>query len=70
MALRPAGRLRASAQLLVGLVPDGVRTVTVTTPSGARTVAVHANVYDVRLFAPQRVTLRIPGAGVRSFPAP
>jgi hypothetical protein len=70
MALRPPGRLRASRQLLVGLVPDGVRSVTVTAAAGRRIVPVRSNVYDVQLYAPRRVTLDVPGEGVRTFPAP
>ena len=71
MALRPPGRLSAGEQLLVGLVPDGVRTVTVTTAAGsARTVRVRSNVYDVQLSSPKSVSIDVPGRGVRSFPAP
>lgn len=71
MALRPAGPLRASEQLLVGLVPDGVRSVTVTTAAGSRrTVPVRSGIYDVQLSAPRKVSIDLPGGGVRSYPAP
>ena len=70
MALRPAGRLRAGEQLLVGLVPDGVRAVTVATAAGIRTVPVRSGVYDVQLSSPRRVSIDLPGAGVRSYTAP
>ena len=71
MALRPAGRLRGGEQLLVGLVPDGVRAVTVTTTAGsARTVPARSGVYDIQLSSPRKVTIDLPGAGVRSYPAP
>ena len=71
MALRPAGPLRAGEQLLVGLVPDGVRTVTVATAGGSpRTVPVRSGVFDVQLYAPRKVSIDLPGGGVRSYPAP
>jgi len=71
MALRPAGPLRAGRQLLVGLVPDGVKDVSVTTAAGpALTVPVRANVYDVQLASPRSVSFAPPGAGVRTYPAP
>jgi len=71
MALRPAGRLRAGEQLLVGLVPDGVRAVTVTTTAGsARTVPVRSGVYDIQLSSPRTVSIDLPGVGVRNYPAP
>ena len=71
MALRPAGPLRAGEQLLVGLVPDGVRTVTVTAAAGSpRTVPVRSGVYDVQLSTPRRVSIDLPDGGVRSYPAP
>ncbi len=71
MALRPGGRLRDGEQLLVGLVPDGVRGVTVTTATGTRrAVPVRSNVYDVQLSSPRRVTIALPGGGVRRYSAP
>jgi len=71
MALRPAGPLRAGEQLLIGLVPDGVRTVIVTTAAGSpRTVPVRSGVYDVQLSAPRKVSIDLPGGGVRSYHAP
>ena len=71
MALRPAGPLRGGEQLLVGLVPDGVSAVSVATAAGTtRTVPVRSGVYDVQLTAPRRVSIDLPGAGVRSYPAP
>jgi hypothetical protein len=71
MALRPAGPLRAGEQLLVGLVPDGVRTVTVTAAGGVRrSVPVRSNVYDVQIYAPQSISIDLPGSGTRRYPAP
>ena len=71
MALRPAGPLRASRQLLVGLVPDGVRAVRVTTAAGTSlTVPVRSNVYDVQLVSPRAVSIDLPGSGARRYLAP
>lgn len=71
MAVRPAGRLRASMQLLIGLVPDGVRSVLVRAAHGVRRiVAVRRNVYETQIYAPRRVTIALPGHRVVSYPAP
>jgi hypothetical protein len=71
LALRPPGPLRASEQRLVGLVPDGVRGVTITLANGTRrSVAVRRNVYDALLFAPTRVTIDLPGGRTVRYPAP
>jgi hypothetical protein len=70
-AVRPGGRLRASNQLIVGLVPDGVRSVQITTASGERrVVAVVRNVYDTQIYAPQRVSITLPGRGTVRYLAP
>jgi hypothetical protein len=70
-ALRPAGSLRASEQLLVGLVPDGVKHVTVSTADGTRrSLPVRSNVYDAQIFAPRTISIDLPSVGVRSYPAP
>ena len=59
---RPPGPLRASNQLVVGLVPDGVRAVTIKGGDGvAHRVAVRQNVYDVELFDPRTVSMVLPG---------
>jgi hypothetical protein len=71
MALRPAGKLRTSEQLLIGLVPDGVRSVTVTADGVRRSVPVRSNVYDAQIYDPQQVSIELPGTGARrSYPAP
>lgn len=71
MALRPGGRLRSGEQLLVGLVPDGVRAVTVTTAAGSvLSVPVRSDVYDIQLSSPRRVSIDLPGVGVHSYAAP
>jgi len=71
MALRPPGRLRAGDQLLIGLVPDGVRAVTVRTAAGSSAIVpVRSNVYDVQISSPRKVSIDLPGAGVRSYLAP
>ena len=70
-AVRPGGPLRASNQLIVGLVPDGVRSVLVTAADGVRRrVAVRANVYETQVFAPRRVVIRLPAGGTVSYAAP
>ena len=71
LALRPPGALSAGGvQVLVGLVPDGVRSVTVITAGAARVVRVRDNVYDVALIAPRTVSMVIPGLGPRRYRAP
>jgi hypothetical protein len=71
MALRPAGPLRAGEQLLVGLVPDGIRTVTVAAAGGVRrSVPVRSNVYDAQIYAPQSISIDLPGSGTHRYPAP
>jgi hypothetical protein len=70
-AVRPAGPLRASSQLIVGLVPDGVRSVTVTAAHGVRRVlAVRRNVYDAQIFAPETVTIELPAGRTVRYTAP
>jgi hypothetical protein len=70
-AIRPAGRLRASNQLIVGLVPDGVHSVLIASAGGARhLVPVRRNVYDAQLYAPQRVFITLPGRGTVQYGAP
>lgn len=70
-AVRPGGRLRASEQLVIGLVPDGVRTVVVTAAHGVRrVVAVRENVYETQIFDPHRVVIRLPAGGTVSYAAP
>ena len=70
-ALRPSGPLRASEQLLVGLVPDGVQAVTVTAAGGVRrSVPVRFNVYDAQIYAPLTISFDFPGRGIRSYQAP
>jgi hypothetical protein len=71
MALRPAGPLRAGEQLLVGLVPDGVRSVTVAAAGNVRrSLPVRSNVYDAQIYAPQSISIDLPGFGTRRYPAP
>jgi hypothetical protein len=70
-AIRPSGRLRPSEQLIVGLVPDGVRSVLITDVNGARhTVTVRRNVYDAQIYAPQTVRIELPGHRVVRYAAP
>ncbi len=70
-AVRPPGPLGDGRQLLVGLVPDGVRAVTVTIAGGAqRRLTVHTNLYDVEVRSPRAIAIAIPGAGTRRYPAP
>jgi hypothetical protein len=71
MALRPAGPLRAGKELLIGLVPDGVRSVTVTAGAGLRrTVAVRENVYETQIYAPKTIAIDLPRRGTVSYRAP
>jgi len=71
MALRPAGPLRAGNELLIGLVPDGVRSVTVTAAGGVRrTVAVRENVYETQIYAPKTIAIDLPLRGTVSYRAP
>jgi hypothetical protein len=50
-------------QLLIGLVPDGVRSVTVTTATGVhRRVAVRSNLYDAQIYSPRRISFELAGA--------
>ena len=71
VAMRPPGRLRASNQLLVGLVPDGVRSVTVSAAGGVRrVVAVHENVYDTQIYAPTTIAMTLPSRGAVVYRAP
>jgi hypothetical protein len=71
MALRPAGPLRASDQLLIGLVPDGVRSVTITAAGGVRrVVAVRENVYDTQIYTPRTIAIDLPRRGTLSYRAP
>jgi hypothetical protein len=71
MALRPPGPLRAGEQLLVGLVPDGVRAVTVAAAGGVRhSVPVRSNVYDTQIYAPHSISIDLPGSGAHRYAAP
>jgi hypothetical protein len=71
MALRPVGPLRASNELLIGLVPDGVRSVTVTAAGAVRrVVAVRENVYETQIYAPKTVAIDLPRRGMVSYRAP
>jgi hypothetical protein len=70
-AVRPGGPLRASNQLIVGLVPDGVRSVVITAARGVRRrVGVIDNVYDTQIFAPESVSLELPGGRAVRYAAP
>jgi hypothetical protein len=68
---RPLAPPRTSSQFIVGLVPDGVRTVTVRAAHGVtRTLLVAANVYATTIFAPRTISFALPGQGATSYPAP
>jgi hypothetical protein len=70
VGLRPPSRLGSAPpalgnQLLIGLVPDGVRSVTVTSTGGAeRRLPVRANLYDAQVYSPRRVAFELAGARV------
>jgi hypothetical protein len=71
IALRPAGRLHASRQLLIGLVPDGVTRVTITAAGAVRrSIAVRRNIYAVQVYAPRTIAIKLPGSGIQRYAAP
>ena len=58
----------ATRQFVVGLVPDGVRSVTITAGAGrGHKLAVRRNVYATAIYEPERVALRLPGGGSASY---
>ena len=58
----------ASTQFVIGLVPDGVRSVTVDgLGGGGHKLAVRRNVYATALYGPQKITFKIPGRGTESY---
>jgi hypothetical protein len=72
VALRPSGPLRrVGRQFLAGLVPDGVRSVSVTTAGGAgRRLRVRSNVWSAVIDAPLSVAIALPVGVLRRYPAP
>lgn len=69
IALLPAGPvpLQRTRQFVVGLVPDGVRSVTLGSSGGAgHKVTVRRNVYATEMFAPATISFELPGRGVVS----
>jgi hypothetical protein len=71
MAVRPPGRLRASDQLIIGLVPDRVRSVLISAAGGVRrAVAVRHNIYDTQIYAPTSVLIDLPGRSTVRYRAP
>lgn len=71
VTLLPAGAIprTAGAQYVIGLVPDGVDRVTISTAAGtARAVGVRDNVYTTQLNGPRRVSFTVPGLGTISEP--
>ena len=78
VVLGPVARLRAGARLapalagdqyLLGLVPDGVPTVTITAAHGlTRTIVVRSNVYATRVHAPRAITFTLPGHRTVTYP--
>jgi len=67
--LPPAPTPRAaSTQFVIGLVPDGVRSVTIAgLRGGGHKVAVRRNVYATALYEPQTISFKIPGRGTESY---
>lgn len=66
----PLAPTPASWAFLVGLVPDGVPTVTVTAAHGlTRTLPVHGNVYAARVRAPRAIAFTLPGRRSVSYAA-
>jgi hypothetical protein len=77
VGLRPSGRVGApaptptSSQFVIGLVPDGVPAVTISTQRGlTRTVAVHSNLYATQIFAPKTISFTLSGHGTTRYQAP
>jgi hypothetical protein len=78
VVLGPVAPRRAGAPLspspagegfVLGLVPDGVPTVTITAAHGlTRTIAVHSNVYAAQVHAPKTIALTLPGHRTVSYP--
>lgn len=78
VVLGPVARMRAGARLappaagdqyLLGLVPDGVPTVTVTAAHGlTRTIVVHSNVYATRVHAPKAIAFTLHGHRTVTYP--
>jgi hypothetical protein len=70
VALLPAAPTprAASKQFLLGLVPDGVSTVTIRTAGGVgHKVAVRGNVYATAVFRPISIAFKLPGRGLVSY---
>ena len=66
VALLPAGPapVQRTRQFIVGLVPDGVRSVTIGSfGGGGHKVPVHRNVYAKEMFAPATISFELPGRG-------
>ena len=69
VALLPAGPVphQRSRQFVVGLVPDGVRSVTIGSFGGdGHKVRVSRNVYATEVFAPASISFQLPGRGTVS----
>jgi hypothetical protein len=67
--LPPAPRpVAASTQYVIGLVPDGVSSVTIRSAGGiGHKVTVRRNVYARAVFEPKRITFKLPGRGTVSY---
>ena len=58
----------ASTQFVLGLVPDGVSTVTIRTAGGVgHKIAVRSNVYATAVFRPISIAFKLPGRGLVSY---
>ena len=59
----------AGDQFLLGLVPDGVPAVTISTAHGlTRTIVVHSNVYAAQVQAPKAIAFTLPGHRTVTYP--
>ena len=67
--LPPAPTPRAATtQFVLGLVPDGVSTVTVRSAGGVgHKLAVRSNVYATAVFRPVSIAFKLPGRGLVSY---
>ena len=66
--LPPSPTPEATRQFVLGLVPDGVSTVTIRSAGGVgHKLAVQSNVYATAVFRPVSIAFKLPGRGFVSY---